>query len=155
MSKIHGHVSIKILAAPESVFAVLSDPTRMSEWINGVQSAEWDGNSELRAGSRFNMSYKYGRKVADITMEILAVEPHTLLEYKTVKGPYPILARFTLRPSDDGTTVTYSQTAYSDSILSALGFAVTGWFAKSMVRRILRKDLEKLDAMIDPKKPQD
>lgn len=149
MANIHASVSSNISAAPEAVFAVLSDPARMPEWVNGVQSAGWENGSGPQAGGKFNMKYKYGRKVSDLKMEIVAVEPGLLLEYKTIEGPYPILARFTMRSSENGTTVTYTQTAYSDSKLSALGFMATSWFAKSMVRRILRKDLEKLNVAVN------
>lgn len=149
MATIQASMSTYISATPEEVFSVLTDPPKMAEWMNGVQSAEWEAGSEARTGGRFDMKYKYGRKTSDIKMEIVAVSPGSLYEFKTVEGPYPVAAHYTIRPTDDGTTITYNQIAYSDSILSAVGFLLTGWFAKSMVRRVLRKDLEKLGAIVE------
>lgn len=149
MPSIDANASTTVSGSPETVFSVLTDTSRMSEWMNGVQSAEWEEGSGPQVGGKFDMKYKYSRKIHDIKMEIIAAEPGSLLEYKTVEGPYPIQARFTLRPAPDGTAISYNQTAYSDSMLSALGFVLTGWFAKSMVRRVLRKDLEKLGAIVE------
>ncbi len=148
MATIETSVSKEITVPPLTVFAVVSDPSRMSEWINGVQSAGWEEGASLRVGARFDMKNKYGRKVHDIKMEITASEAGSLLEYRTVEGPYPIQGRFVLRPSGDGTALTYNQTAYSDSRLAAIGFYVTGWLAKPMMRRMLRKDLEKLATIL-------
>lgn len=155
MPKIETSVNVTVSGSPETVFAVLSDPTRMSEWMNGVESAEWEEGSDSRAGNRFKMKYKYNRKVHDITMEIIAVEPGSLLEFKTIEGPFPIQARYTLRPAADRTVLTYHQTAYSDSMLAAVGFVLTSWLAKPMVRRVLRKDLEKLSEAVRAGNRQD
>lgn len=134
-------------ATPVAVCAVLTDPAKMHLWVNGVQSANWDEGSSLHPGGRFSMKYRYARRVSDITMEVTVAEAGSRFEYHTVKGPYPIEAKFTLEPLAAGTAVTYSQNAISDSKLAALGFILTGWFAKRMVRRQLRKDIEKLGAL--------
>ncbi len=149
MTSLQADQSIEIAAAPEAVFAVITDPARMPEWINGVQSAEWEEGSGAQAGGKFDMRYKYGRKTSDIKMEVIAVSTDSSFQYKTIEGPYPIVAHFTLRPSGDGTTMTYNQTAYSDSFMAALGINLTRWIAKPMVRRMLRKDLEKLRAIVE------
>lgn len=154
MPSIDASASTTISSPPEAVFLMLTNPARMAEWMNGVQSAEWEEGSGPRTGGKFDMKYKYSRKIHDIKMEITAIQPGSLLEYKTIEGPYPIQARFTLRPAGDGTAITYGQTAYSDSFLAALGFVVTSWIAKPMVRRVLRKDLEKLSAIVQEKNQQ-
>ncbi len=148
MSNLRTSVTVEVQGSPEKVFGVLTDPTRMPEWVNGVESAEWAPGSTLKTGGRFGMKYKYARRTHDVTMEITVVTPNTKLEYHTVEGPYPIEATFELSDVGDNTSVTYTQNAIADSKLSSIGFMLTGWFAKSMVRKNLRKDLAKLDAAV-------
>ena len=148
MANLQTSVTAEVTGGIEEVFAVLSDPARMPEWVNGVQSAKWAEGASLKPGGRFEMEYRYGRRTNDIIMEITNVEPGRKLEYHTVEGPYPIEATFDLVASGDNTSVTYSQNAIADSKLASIGFFLTGWFAKGMVRKNLRKDLEKLNAAV-------
>lgn len=148
MANLKTSVTAEVAGTPQEVFAVLSDPARMPEWVNGVQSAKWADGASLEPGGRFEMEYKYGRKTNDITMEITTVEPGRKLEYHTVEGPYPIEATFDLAGSAGSTSVTYTQNAIADSMLASIGFFLTGWFAKGMVRKNLRKDLEKLNTAV-------
>ncbi|MDA1296726.1 MAG: SRPBCC family protein [Chloroflexi bacterium] len=147
MANIDVTVQAETSAPPEAVFAVLSDLAQMPSWANGVQSAQWEDGSDLRPGGRFNLKYRYSRRVSDITMEVTAVEPGVRLEYHTVEGPYPIEAKFTLAGAADGTAVTYGQKALPDSKLASIAFLLTGWIAKRMLRKQLRKDIEKLSAL--------
>ncbi len=149
MTSLQASVSVDIAASSEAVYEVLTDPSRMPEWVSGVQSAEWSSGSGPEPGSTIQMSYKYGRKVNDITMEVTEADPGVRYEYRTIKGPYPINARFTIMGSATQTAVTYEQTAFSDSMLASIGFFLTSWFAKPMVRKTLRKDMAKLAALVE------
>ena len=149
MANLRASVVVEISAAPEAVFAALSDPSKMPDWISGVQSSEWEGDPAPRPGGRFKIQYRYGRRINDITMEITVAESGSRFEYHTVEGPYPIEASFILESSGNATVVTYSQNALSDSKLALIGFMLTGWFAKSIMRRTLRRDLGKLEAMVE------
>ncbi len=154
MATIEASVSSYVSATPDEVFAVLTDPPRMAEWMNGVEEAAWEPGSELRRGGQFGMKYKYRNKVSDIKMELIDVKPNSELRFKTISGPYPIEAHYVLEPSETGTNITYNQTAFSDSAMAALGFYLTSWLAKPMIRKVLRKDLEKLAAIIvEPEQP--
>ena len=153
MANIATSVQVSSSASAAALYAVLTDPAKMHLWENGVQSATWDEGSSLEPGGRFSMKYRYARRVSDITMEVTVAEAGSRFEYHTVKGPYPIEAKFTLEPLATGTAVTYSQNAKSDSKLTALGFILTGWFAPRMVRRQLRKDIEKLVALASSDDP--
>lgn len=148
MANLKTSVTVDIDATPEAVFALLSHPSRMVDWMKSIESAEWAEGSLLESGGKFHMKYSYARKTHDITMELTEVNPPSKLAYHTIEGPYPIEATFDLTSSGKGTSLTYTQNAISDSKLSALGFILTGWFAKSMVRRMLRKDLEKLAELV-------
>ena len=148
MASLKAKVSVDISAGPESVFDVLADPSRMPEWVSGVQTAKWETGSGPEVGNTFRLEYKYGRKVNDIVMEVTEAQPGVLYEYRTIEGPYPINARFTMMGSASETAVTYEQTAYSDSMMASLGFFLTSWIAKPMIRKTLKKDLGKLAGLV-------
>ncbi len=148
MANIEVTITAEIEAAPDAVFAVLTDPARMPEWANGVKSGEWVKGSTATPGSKFKMLYRYGKRSHDITMEITATELNATYQYHTIKGPYPIDAKFILTPTANGTSLSYTQNAFSDSKLATLGFVLTRWIAKPMIRRTLRKDLAKLSEAV-------
>ena len=137
-------VQVDVGAPPGAVYTTLTDPTVMHLWAAGVQSAHWQEGSSLQPGGQFNLKYRYARRVSDITMEITAAEPNSQFEYHTVKGPYPIEVKFTLTPIASGTFVTYSQNALADTKMTSLMFLLTGWFAKRMTRKRLKRDVERL-----------
>lgn len=153
MANLQVTVEAELDEPPEKVFPFLADPEKMPLWMSGVESAEWAQGSAPVSGGRFSMRYRYARRVNDITMEITAVEPNMRFEYHTVEGSYPIEASFNVRPNNGGAFVTYTQNALSDSKMAALGFMLSAWFAKPMMRRALRKDLVKLGDAVRIEKP--
>jgi uncharacterized protein YndB with AHSA1/START domain len=144
MATVKAAVEAEMDVSPGNAFAVLTDPTRMASWLNGVQAGGWIDGQHLEPGGRFMLSYRYARQVSDITMEVVSAVPGSRFEFRTVEGPYPIHATFEIASAGAGARVVYRQVAFSDSFLSALGFWVTGWFAKRMVKRVLARDLAKL-----------
>lgn len=148
MANIEVTVHARTSAPPAAVFNVIADPGRMPLWIKGVESAEFQPGDTFEPGGRFTMKYRYGRRVNDITMEITASDSRRV-EYHTVSGPYPIEAKFNLMPSAEGTAISYTQNALADSKMASFSFKVTGWIARPMMRKQLRKDLSKLVEIVD------
>lgn len=144
MANIRVTVEVESEGAPDQVFAYISDPSNMPDWVNGVESASWSEGSDLQPGGKFNLDYKYRGKTSKIVMEITGSDPGRKFEYHTIEGKYPIEVTVELMPSGTGTKIAYTQNALSDSRVTSLAFIVTGWLARPMMRKSLRKDLEKM-----------
>jgi uncharacterized protein YndB with AHSA1/START domain len=134
-------------AAPGAVYEFLTDPSKMSQWVNGVTDGEWAAGAGPAPGGRMLLKYTYRNKVNDITMEVTAADPGHRFAHHTVEGPYPIKVHFALSPSGSGTRIAFTQEAISDSAATAFMFAVFGFALRPMVRKVLRKDLQKLTAL--------
>ena len=147
MASITAVVEADSAASPSAVYEFLTDPSKMSQWINGISEARWADGARLLPKNRILMKYEYRKRVSDIIMEIDAAEPGRRFAYHTVEGPYPIRVDFTLAPSGRGTRITFKQEALSDSASSGFMFGLFGWALKPMVRKVLRKDLQKAAAL--------
>ena len=82
----------------------------------------------------------------DAVFEVTASVPGKSFGVNTVEGPYTIIAEYELEESPDAksTHIHFSMTARSDSRFTAVLFILTGWFAKSFLRRMLDKELDEL-----------
>ncbi len=98
---------IRIAAAPEKVYELISDVTRMGEWSPETVGAEWlDGASGPAAGARFKGRNKRRMPWAT-TSTVTAAEPGRRFSFATGKAPDTTWC-YTLEPAGDGTEVTES-----------------------------------------------
>lgn len=149
MASLAVEVTTHIARPIDEVYAFVSDPAKMPLWVNYVEEAEFTEESEPRVGATFDIKYTYGRRVSDITMEITEFNRPTRFAYKTIKGPYPIRATYTLAPEGEGTRFTYFQDAESDSPITALMFTLLGFLLKIPTRSLLRKNSERMKAEVE------
>ncbi len=148
MASLAAEVSIHVERPVEEVFDFVSDPANMPQWVGYVAEAE-SSSGEPRVGATFEIKYTYGRRVSDITMEVTEFERATRFAFKTVEGPYPIQAAYTLTPEGGGTRFTYFQGAQSDSPVTALMFVLLGFLLKIPTRGLLRKNSERMKAAVE------
>ena len=147
MAAIKATVEEESAASADAVYEFLTDPTKFNLWVNGVREARWGEGSGPMPNGRILMKYEYRKKVNDITMEVDAAEPGRRFAYHTVDGPYPIKVNFALAPTAAGTRITFTQEALPDSMVTGFMFATLGWAFRPMVRKVLRKDLQKAAAL--------
>ena len=102
--------SIEINAAPEVVWNLLSDITRMGEWSPECLRAEWvDGASGPEVGAHFHGYNKIDAFEWDVPCEVAASEPGSVFEFLAQRGsPVQTQWRFELLANGAGTTLTES-----------------------------------------------
>jgi uncharacterized protein YndB with AHSA1/START domain len=101
-------VEVVVEAAPDDVYAVITDVTRISEWSHECHRAEWlDGASGPAPGARFRGSNKVGRFGWSRVCTVTRVEPGRAFGYRTSGGfpPDSTAWSFELDPHPDGTRV--------------------------------------------------
>jgi uncharacterized protein YndB with AHSA1/START domain len=100
-----GQVTIHINAAPESVFALVSDVTRMGEWSPETKSCEWvDGATAPTVGAKFRGTNKMGPFKWSTTPAITECQPGRLFAFDAGGTIWT----YSFTPSNGGTSVTES-----------------------------------------------
>ena len=103
--------SIEIAAAPEVVWGLVADVTRMGEWSPECVRAEWeDGATGPEVGAPFHGYNKAGTYEWDATCVVTECEPGKVFEFRVPRGTdiVPTFWRFELAPTGGGTRLTES-----------------------------------------------
>jgi uncharacterized protein YndB with AHSA1/START domain len=103
--------SIEIAAAPEVVWGLVADITRMGEWSPECVRAEWeDGATGPAVGAHFHGYNRAGTFEWDAPCVITECEPGTAFAFRVPNKDedQPTSWRFELAPSGTGTTLTES-----------------------------------------------
>jgi Polyketide cyclase / dehydrase and lipid transport len=114
-----GHASIEIAAAPEVVYALVADITRMGEWSPECVKASWLGVARAPAlGCRFRGVSSWKRLRWARQCEVIAFEAGRELAFRTVPvGPIRNVTewryRFIATPTGTLATEDYVQTRAS------------------------------------------
>jgi hypothetical protein len=107
----HDEVSTEIAAPPETVYALVSDVTRMGEWSPECFKAVWvKGASGPAVGARFRAWNKGGRGPAWFNSPVVTVaDPGREFAFnRSGPGIGSYTWRYVLTPTPDGTRVTES-----------------------------------------------
>jgi len=142
---------VVIERAPESVWAVVADVTRVGEWSGECRGCAWEnGASGPVVGARFLGRNRRGGLRWSRHNEMLVVDaPHELVWRTVPGGPYldSVEWRITLRPEGDGTRVTESYRVVH--IPKLMEWAISTFFPPHRDRtRDLQEDLERLRALL-------
>ena len=105
-----GQVTVHIDAAPERVYALISDVTRMGEWSSECYRCEWrDGASGPAVGARFKGSNKRGLLRWSTTAQVQEADPGRTFAFATFDGGREVTRwRYSFAPAGDGTDATES-----------------------------------------------
>jgi carbon monoxide dehydrogenase subunit G len=91
--------SVHIIRPVDEVFAYVADPARFPDWNSAVESV-------TAAGARFVMRRRLPNGPATNELEIIARQPPTTFEIRTVSGPTPFVYRYRFEATENGTLVT-------------------------------------------------
>ena len=110
MTAIRDEVSRKIAAPPETVWSLVADVTRMSQWSPVIARSEWIGDSSGPAvGARFVGHNRLNGARWSRECVITTCDPGRELGFETYFRDAPSTRwRYRFEPSDGGTTVTES-----------------------------------------------
>jgi hypothetical protein len=105
-----GQASIHMTVAPEKVYALVTDVSRMGEWSPETRSCEWlDGATEPAVGARFKGSNKHGVFRWSTKPKVLVADEGREFSFVTdLRGNDLTKWSYRFEPEDGGTKVTES-----------------------------------------------
>lgn len=107
----HGQVSTHVDAAPDKVWEVVADLTKMGEWSPECHRVEWlDGASSPAAeGARFRGWNRYGPLRWTMSCRVTSSVPGREVAWVTVKGGRDLVSwKYRFEESGGGTELTES-----------------------------------------------
>jgi uncharacterized membrane protein len=138
---------IHIAAPPESVWEVISDPTRQLSYMSGVTRWEVAGEKPAGLGARYRMLLRVGSAEVGGLIEVVEfAEPHELA-WTSVTG-VDQRGRWRLREAQGGRTRVELRLAYGIA-----GSGLGGWLAEHVAARTvsahLRRTVEQLRRVVE------
>lgn len=100
--------SIRINCTPEKAFAFATDFSNASKWMVGFIESKTLTEGATRVGTQYIFVSKFFGQKMEMKSEVVAWEPPTRYEYKTIDSPVSIHGIFTFKAEDGGTLVTMS-----------------------------------------------
>jgi uncharacterized protein YndB with AHSA1/START domain len=79
--------TIEIDRPPREVFEYVTDPSRFSEWQQGVLDGQMQGNAPYAPGDRCLMTRRIGGARREVTSEITNIDPPTAWRVRGIDGP--------------------------------------------------------------------
>ena len=115
-------------AAPDVVWSLISDVTRMGEWSPEATGGAWKGEATGPAvGARFAGKNTRGKRTWSTACEVIAADPGARFAFAVKSGPLSVATwDYTVTPTADGCHVCETWTDDRGVIIKALGKLVTG-----------------------------
>jgi uncharacterized protein YndB with AHSA1/START domain len=123
-------VSTSVAAAPEVVYALVTDLARMKEWSPEATSVTWlDGATGPAPGARFRGANRNGVYRWSTTCTVVTADPSRELSFRTTWGPLSVaLWRYRLAPDGSGgtrlTESTDDERGFGMKVIGVLGTGV-------------------------------
>lgn len=94
--------SVEISRSPEDVFAYVTDPSRFTEWNEGVVRASVEGGQPTSLGSKTTMTRRVGGRERTMTTEVTEYSPPRRFAFRGIDGPIRPSGKGTVEPVGDG-----------------------------------------------------
>ena len=156
----HDEVSIVIAAAPEQVYALVSDVTRMPEFSPELLECQWlDGATQAAVGVRFSARNKVTRGPSWVNKPVItALEPGRAISWARTE-PFGGTVEWSYRfePTEGGTRVSESYRVTKP--ISRIGWLLIGTMSatkdrRGQLRTGMHATLERLKAAVENKPAQ-
>lgn len=139
--------SVRIAAPIETVWQIVSDPTRALSFMSGITRWEVAGEEASGLGARYRMLFRIGSAEVGGLIEIVEWEAPFNLAWTSVTG-IDQRWRFRLRPSAGGQTRVEMRLAYG-----VAGSGLFGWISERIaapsVGGHLRRSLQQLKRLAE------
>jgi uncharacterized protein YndB with AHSA1/START domain len=142
-------VERKIAAAPEAVWALVSDVTRMGEWSPETVGCAWVGDQKQPVvGARFKGRNQSGWRKWSTVCKVVEAEPGKSFVFEVKGGPVDVsLWEYRFEPADGGTRVTESWTDRRPKLMELISRPLMGVSDRaSHNRETMQATLERLAA---------
>jgi Polyketide cyclase / dehydrase and lipid transport len=148
----HDAVTVHMAAEADTVWALVSDVTRIGEYSPETFEAEWlDGATGPAVGASFRGHVKRNGKgpVYWTTCTVVACEPGRVFAFGVGAADKPLNTwRYELAPAGDGVDVTESFTL-TPTFGLRLYWALLGWARGRTNRNGMRTTLERIKAEVE------
>jgi len=132
-------VTVEIPASPSQVFACLTEPTLLSQWVGGLEASEPLTEGGLRVGARSKETVVEGTRRTEMITEVTALVPERSLRFRIDSQAIRGQSSYELEPSGAGVRLRHQLDVEYRGLLRLLGPLF-----KPVVQRKLEKDLERL-----------
>ena len=120
-------VQREIAAAPEVVWALISDVTRMGEWSPEAQGGIWRSASGPEIGARFTGKNRRNRRSWSTSCRVTECEPGRRFAFRVTSGPLGVATwRYEIEPTTSGCQVSETWVDNRGTVIRVLGKLVTG-----------------------------
>ncbi len=107
--EMHGKASVHIEAAPDVVYSLISDITRMGEWSPECEGGDWTDGSAPAVGAQFHGRNRRGDNEWTTPNTVIAADAGREFAWVVGTPEFQVCTwRFSLTPENGGTTVTES-----------------------------------------------
>jgi carbon monoxide dehydrogenase subunit G len=94
--------TIEVGRPPDEVFGYITDPSRFTEWQDGVVSGHLDNDDPLGPGARCVTVRKIGFTQRPVTSEVTHVDPPRTWGVRGIDGPIRATVNVSVEPVDGG-----------------------------------------------------
>jgi uncharacterized protein YndB with AHSA1/START domain len=145
-------VTVHMDAAPEKVWALVSDVTQIGRFSPETFEAEWiDGSTGPMAGARFRGHVRRNEKgpVYWTTCTVLESEPNRKFSFYVGRTDDPLNTwSYELQPSNGGTNVTESF-RLANKLPLRIYWTLCGWARGRRNTNDMRRTLERMKAVVE------
>lgn len=139
----HSEETIRIAAAPEAVFAAVSDPKTHAEWRPSVVAFRTD-SEPVTVGTRITETVRFlGRRYTTLFEVTRLDSPHTFA-VQSVEGPLETVLSMEVSPADNGAVLRFVMDLEDPR---PLGLPVPGF--QALMRWYLRDEGKRLARLIE------
>lgn len=143
------HFETRFAAAPERVFAVLSDPVATSVHLRHVQALVWLTPGPVGLGSRFRETRRVFGRESTQELTISRFEPPTGITMAVEKPSISTASNFDLTPDGAGTRVRVGIEVRGHTLGGKLFAVLLFPLMARAIQSAVRNDLEDLRATIE------
>jgi len=140
---IQHEVTIHLNKPVEQVFAFLLDTSKLATWQSNLIKSEQLTEGPLHTGSRFREVRRINNKEEEIEGEIIALEPNSRLETRTVTKPQAIVS-YSLAPEQGGTRLQYKFVLVTSGLMRLLEPVI-----RSSIKKGTEADFETLKHVLE------
>ncbi|MDQ0819826.1 uncharacterized protein YndB with AHSA1/START domain [Arthrobacter sp. V4I6] len=125
------------------------DPDNASQWYVNIHATQREDSGPLVVGSRIAFTARFLARDLSYTYEIVELVPGERLVMRTSQGPFPMQTAYQWTDADGATLMTLRNTDKPS------GFSrMAGPVMALLMRRAMRKDLQRLKAQLEARQPQ-
>ena len=144
----HIFLTERVDAAPEKVWAVLTNVPQAADTLSGVTRVEMLSEGPYGVGTRWKETRTMAGRAETVEMSVSEADPGRSTTIKASQGGADYTTRFELAPRDGGTelSVDFSADVVQPTVGTRIMTALFGRIGMAVTRKALAKDLAEIKA---------